>query len=200
MRRFCRSNSDGNSYSGRRMTQERETSDEEVAHRQQNLYFNELFQLKVRCEYTRQYRDRLAAWVTRFAIVRAIASNGGIAGWVVWKDLAFAWATVIALSQLADALQNVVPFAARQKATNALLFGLDALFIEALFEWESVFSGILSNTEIMERRKKLMQLQHELDGKHFPTGDLPRRPDLLVLAETDAIAYFEDTFRERASQ
>jgi hypothetical protein len=172
------------------------TDVEAQGHRQQDLYFKELFQLKVRCEYTRRYRDILSIRVTRFSALKAITSSGGIAGWVIFKEFAFIWGAIIATSQLADALKDVFPFTARQKAANALLSGLDALFIETLFEWEGVFSGKFTNEEIIERRRKLMQLAHELDGKHFPTGDLPNRPDLLALAEQDAITYLEAMFRD----
>ncbi len=168
-------------------------------HRQQQLYFRELFQLKVRWEYTRRYRNILSAWVTRIAILRAVASSGSIAGWVIWRDYAFVWGAIIAASQLADALRDAIPYTARQKAANALLTDLDALFIEALFEWEGVYSAKFTNEEITERRRKLMQLQHELDGKHFPTGNPRNRPDLLALAEEDAIAYLEAMFREETT-
>jgi hypothetical protein len=76
---------------------------------------------------------------------------------------------------------------------------LDALFFEALFEWESVFSAKFTE-EITQRRRKLVQLQHELDGKHFPTGDLPNRPDLLALAERDTITYVIAADEERRSR
>jgi hypothetical protein len=118
---------------------------------------------------------------------------------VIWRDYAFVWAAIIAASQLADALRDAIPYTARQKAANALLADLDALFIEALFEWEGVFSAKFTNEEITERRRKLMQLQHEFDRKHFPTGDLPSRPDLLTLAEQDSIAYLESMFRRDMS-
>ena len=39
---------------------------EEFTHRQQNLYFQELFELKVACDYMRRYRERLATGVTQF--------------------------------------------------------------------------------------------------------------------------------------
>jgi hypothetical protein len=42
-----------------------------------------------------------------------------------------------------------------------------------------------------------MQLRHDLEVKNFPTGDLPERNDLLMLAETDAITYLENMFRPR---
>jgi len=70
----------------------------------------------------------------------------------------------------------------------------DALLIEALYEWESVFAGRLTDEEITERRRTLMQLRHDADVKHFPTGDLPQRADLLKLAESDAVSYFENMF------
>ena len=165
-------------------------------HRQQDLYFNELFQLKVQCEYIRRYRNVLSAWVTRFAVLRAIASSGSIGGWVIWKDLAFLWGAIIALSQVSDALKDAIPYTARNKAATALLMDLDALFIEALFEWEAVFSASFTNEEITERRRKLMELRHDLEWKHFPTADLPRNPALLTLAEQDAIDYLENMFRE----
>ena len=96
---------------------------------------------------------------------------------------------IIAASQLSDALKDVLPFTARQKSASALLLDLDALFIEALFEWESVYSAKFTNEVIAERWLRLKKLQHELDVKHFPTGDLPKRPDLLKLADGDASTY-----------
>lgn len=71
---------------------------------------------------------------------------------------------------------------------------LDALFIEALFEWEAIFAGQLSNDEISERWRKLMQTQLDAQKEQFPDGDLPERSDLMTLAEQDAISYFESRF------
>jgi len=178
------------------MTNLTTTEAEPPDHRQQDLYFNELFQLKVQCEYIRRYRNILSGWVTRFAVVRAIASSGSIGGWVIWKDLAFVWGAIIAVSQVSDALKDAIPYTARNKAATALLMDLDALFIETLFEWESVYAGAFTNGQITERRRKLMELRHDLEWKHFPTADLPRNPALLPLAERDAIDYLENMFRE----
>ncbi len=158
-------------------------------HRQQDLYFNELFQLNVQCEYIRRYRNVLSAWVTRYAILRAVASSGSIGAWVIWKQFALVWGTIIAISQVSDALKDAIPFTARNKAATALLMDLDALFIEALFEWEGVFGGRFTNEEITERRRKLMELRRETEWKHFPTADLPTKPALVALAEQDAIDY-----------
>jgi hypothetical protein len=104
------------------------------------------------------------------------------------------WASIIAASQLADALKDVIPYTSRHKAANGLVVSLDALLIEALYEWESVYGGQFTDEEITERRRKLMELRHEAEVEHFPTGDLPEREDLLTLAEADAVVYLEAMF------
>jgi hypothetical protein len=172
------------------------SGDHEAAagHRQQNLYFNELFQLKIQCEYMRRYRNLLAGRVRRLEILRAVASNGAIVTWAIVQSHPMIWGTIIALSQLSDALKDAIPLTARHKATIALVTSLDTLVIEALYQWEGVFGGQFSNEEITDRRRKLMQLRHEAEVEHLPTADLPERQDLLELAEGDAIAYFETMF------
>jgi hypothetical protein len=171
-------------------------SDEEAAHRQQDLYFNELFQLKVACEYMRLYRNDLARRVTRFAAVRAIASSGAIATWAVVKSYPLVWGGIIAASQIADALRDVIPFTAHHKAASALSMTLDALVIEALYEWESVYAARFTIEEIIDRRRKLMQLRYDAEVKHFPTG-LPERKRYLAMAEDEATPYFDAMFGPR---
>jgi hypothetical protein len=167
---------------------------EAAAHRQQDLYFNELFQLGVQCRYMRRYRNVLGRRVRQLEILRAVASSGAIATWAVVRAYPMIWASIIAASQLADVLKDVIPFTNRHKAANGLVVSLDALLIEALYEWESVYGGQFTDEEITERRRKLMELRHKAEVEHFPTGDLPEREDLLSLAEADAVAYFEAMF------
>jgi hypothetical protein len=161
-------------------------------HRQQALYYRELFQLKTECEYLRLYRDRLAWWQTRIDVIRAVAASGAIATWAVVQSHPLIWGGIIAASQVADALKDVLPFSARRDAANGFLVSLDALFIEALYEWEGVFGGNFSNNEIADRTRKLMSLRHDAEVKHFPAGNLPFRRDLFELAEKDASAYLDD--------
>jgi hypothetical protein len=167
---------------------------EEFTHRQQNLYFQELFELKVACDYMRRYRERLATRVTQFDGLRAIASSGAIATWAVVQSHPLIWGGIIALAQVADALKDVFPFTSRLNATSGAVMSLDALFIETLYEWEGIFSGKFSDEEITDKRRKLMQLRHDIEVKHFPTGNLPVRDELLKLAKEDAITYLQNMF------
>lgn len=109
------------------------------------------------------------------------------------------WGSIIAAAQVADALQNAIPFSARFRGANALLTALDALLIDCQMEWEDIFAGRLDEIEIARRRHAMMKLRHDADVKNLPNG-LPVRKVLFALAEADAAAYFESTYNAGASQ
>lgn len=162
-------------------------------HRQQQLYWAQMVELKVAAGYIRRYRDRAARWVTALATLKAIASSGSIAAWAVWQEYAFLWGVIIAASQLADALKDVFPFAKIHKAASDQTISLDGIFIDAQLEWENIFSGRYSDEQIMNRRHKLMKLQHETERKNFPNG-LAEKEALVAAAEHEAEVYFATTY------
>jgi len=121
--------------------------------------------------------------------IKAIASSGAIAGWVIWREHAFLWGAIIAASQLADALKEVFPFTKTHKAASEHTIALDSMFIDALLEWENIFSGKYSYEQISNRRHKLMKLQHDAERKAFPAG-LPVKAKLFAAAQSEAEHYF----------
>jgi hypothetical protein len=162
-------------------------------HRLQALYWAELVQLKVGCEYIRRYRDRLGSWVTAFAVVRAVVSVGALGTWAVTKEYPMVWGGIIALAQVADATQSAMTFTSRYRATSALAMTLDALFIDCQMEWEDVYAGRLDEAEIARRRHAMMKRRTEAEAKNLP-GGLPVKRKLFALAEADARTYFETTY------
>lgn len=164
-----------------------------MENRQQALYWSELVQLKIGCGYVRRYRDSLGAWITRFAVIRAVVSVGALGTWAAIRSYPMLWGRIIAAAQVADALQHAIPFAARFRGTNALCSALDALFIDSQMEWEDIAGGRLDEAEVIRRRHKLMMLRLNADQKNLPNG-LPRSDRLLKLAEADAEAYFGNMF------
>jgi hypothetical protein len=46
-----------------------------ASHRQQNLYWNQMVEIKVAAEYMRRYRDHAGKRVTALATLKAIASQ-----------------------------------------------------------------------------------------------------------------------------
>jgi hypothetical protein len=166
----------------------------ENASRQQQLYWNQLVELKVACEYVQLYRDRLGNWVTGLNTLKAIASAGSIAGWAIWKDYAFAWGIVIALAQVTDALKDVFPFAKIYKSASDYAMVLRSLFIDAQLEWDNISLGRFSDDEIALRTHKLRKLQLEAEQRSFPQG-LNTNSNLFRKAQDEARLYFDEKYR-----
>jgi len=162
-------------------------------HRQQQLYWAQMVELKVAACYIRRYRDYLGKRVTALGTLRAVASSGSIAAWALWKEYAFVWGAIIAASQVADALKDVFPFTKKHKAASAHTITLGAIFIDAQLEWENIFSGRYTVDQIMNRRHKLMKLQHDAERTSFPEG-LATRESLFAQAQQEAQDYFKATY------
>ena len=165
----------------------------DVIHRQQQLYWSQMVELKVAVGYIRRYRDRLGHWVAGFGTLRAIASSGSIAGWVLWKQYAFIWATIIAASQVMDALKDVFPFTKTHNAASTHAISLSSMFIDAQLEWENIFAGKYTDEQIMTRRHRLMKLQHDAERNNFPEG-LSVNEGLFAEAQLEAKEYFKAVY------
>jgi hypothetical protein len=153
------------------------------------LYWRQLVQLKADSIYIRLYRDNRSKWVSGLGVLKAVASSGSIAAWVVWREYAFIWALIIAASQVADALKNVFPFSRQYHAAGEYMLALDRLLIDAEMEWAKVFKGDYPEDEVLDRRRALMTLQLEAQRKSFPNGLPPRSQFLQEVAEQEAATY-----------
>jgi hypothetical protein len=162
-------------------------------HRQQQLYWNEMINLKAGASYIRLYRDSRGRWVKGLGILKAVASSSSIAGWAVWGDLHLVFPAIIAASQLVDAIKDYFPFAKEQKAASAYSTTLDYLFNDVQLEWENIFSGQFTDAEIMTRLHKLRKQQLDARNRNFPDGLVPV-PALLIQAKEEADVYFKTTY------
>ncbi len=165
-----------------------------MENRLQVLYWAELVQLKVSCEYIRRYRDSLAAWVTRFAVVRTVVSVSALGTWAAFQSYPMVWGGIIAAAQVADALQNAIPFTARFRGTNALLAAPrppDRL-PDGMGRH---LSGAAGRGRDRQRRHAMMKLRHDAEVKNLPSGLPVRRAlfKLVKLAEADAATYFKNS-------
>jgi hypothetical protein len=170
-------------------------SDTLNARRQPALYWKQMAELKGAAICIRLYRNQLAQRIGAVELVKAIGSGGGIAGWVVWRDLPFLWAGIIAAAQFLDATKHVFPFARQHKAASDLTVALELLYIDAEEEWESIHLGTRSDEAVIEGRSRLRKLQLEAYRTHFPDGFAPGSK-LIVLAGKEAKAYLAETFGE----
>ena len=166
---------------------------EDELERQQRLYWNKMLDLRTAADYIRLYRNYTGRWVTRVAVVRAVASSVSIAGWAIWHRFAFIWALVIALSQVLDALREVFPMTRRHKVASEYSVALEALFIDAQRDWEGILAGKYSADAVMELLHSLRGAHHTIESKII-REDLPDKDDLFRIAELDADVYLSETY------
>ena len=181
--------------SGSDRSQESSTAiaDRENGIRIRHLYWKQLIQLKVECEYIRRYQAAYRWWVTRIDVAKAVLSVGALGGWAVTHVPAGMWAAVIVLVQIGDAGQRALPNSKQYQSLSALVIVLDTLFITVLGEWEEIQGGRVNVAALTVAPQNLMKQMHDAQAKHFPAG-LHRRDDLFKLAEADAAAYIKAAF------
>jgi hypothetical protein len=100
------------------------------------------------------------------------------------------WATIIAASQLLDALKDVFPMARLHKSAIEHSMTLSILFVDTELEWESIFSGKYTSDEMMDRLHKLKRVQLEAERRSFPDG-IAIDQELKSRAEQACLEYFE---------
>jgi hypothetical protein len=152
-------------------------------------------ELKAASICMRLCRNRLARRVKTVDLLKAIASSGGIAGWVIWKDYPFMWTAIIAAAQLLDAIKGVFPFARDHKAASELTVALELLFIDTQYEWERIRARKINEDGVMMARRKLRRLMLEAEQRHFPDGFQPSAR-LARLAAKEAEVFFDETYRQ----
>lgn len=111
-----------------------------------------------RCQGSVESIDR---WISIFS---AVTSSSAIAGWAIWQQYSFAWGSIIAASQVLNAIKPFLPYKARLKALSNLGPDLDALALTAETDWFKVSTGMLRDDEIyalaMTLKKKCQQAQN----------------------------------------
>ena len=159
------------------------------------LYWNQLVQLKASTHCIRLQRNKLGRMLRHIKAVNAIATNGGIASWLIWKDFPILWASVLAASQALSALQPVFPIAKDHKQASELHSALEMAYLDAEDDWEKISSGLLSVSDILSRRTKLRRLQLSVEQRHFPEG-IEFSSSILGMANAATIDFFKSTFNQ----
>jgi hypothetical protein len=71
----------------------------------------------------------------------ALAASSSIGGWVIFQQYAILWASVVAASQVLQAVKEYLPYKARLKALASLSVDLNALSLVAEDQWFKVSNG-----------------------------------------------------------
>lgn len=156
----------------------------------QERFWKELYQLKFHINYVESYIHE-AEWRDRaIKIFMATTSSASIGAWVIWNDLSFLWASIIALSQVLAAISPHLPFKERLKTYSSLLHELEEVFIFAESKWYEVSSGKLDEYDINKARTNIQLQKHKLLKKHLPSSVIPDNKEKAEKAEALALNYF----------
>lgn len=120
----------------------------------------------------------------------AIAASSSIAGWAIFKDHSFVWATVVAASQVLQVVKEYLPYKTRLKALTSLSQDLNAISLAAENHWYRVSSGTLFDDDIHDLRFELKQRKLAALQKAFPSAGLPENKPLAERAERETLEYF----------
>ncbi len=164
-----------------------------AAHSEQETYWNQLVLLKIVSCYVRRYRDQQSWWIATIGFFKAAITSSTIGAWIIWKEHAVVWGALIGISQILDAGKEYLPQTKNRRSASEFVSNIENIFIDARFEWYSIYSGKCDPDDIMERWRKLAKLLNEVETKSFPDG-LPANAVRQRLAEEDARAYFLSTY------
>ena len=104
-----------------------------------NRYWAELVELKTGIYYHIRLRRRDNSWDIATKIIPAIATSGGIIGWLVINDFGFYWAIIIVLSHLFSSVKHLFPFEIRRDKTFRLVFELSKIYLVLEKDWERIW-------------------------------------------------------------
>ena len=157
----------------------------------QEQYWKELYQLKAHINYVEILYENADQIDRTLKIILAVAASTSIGAWVIWKNYAWVWASVIAFSQVITAINPFLPYKERIKDYGSLLHELEEILIQAEFKWHSIAEGELTEPEINQARFEIRSQKLKSLKKHITGTTIPRDEKARRRAEDSAREYFE---------
>jgi hypothetical protein len=162
----------------------------------QTYYWDTFTRLKVDQEYLRQHEERLDSVERCFNIVSAVAASAAIGGWILWQNIQFVWAAIIAGSQVLSVVRPHLPYGQRLKALDNLCPDIESLVLGAERDWWKVSRGLLTEDEILDLATELKQRKAQAVRKHFKGLTLPENRKKLNVAEDRTRTYMQSLMEE----
>lgn len=149
----------------------------------QKRYWQELYDLKVHTAYLEIYLLKTEKIDTVINAFLAVASSGSIAGWAIWKEQQFIWASIIVLSQFITAIKTFLPYNLRIKNISKVLKEMESISIHYEKNWFYISEGQKTIEETNTLRFEMKEKKSQLMQKYFATNMLPVKKKYLEEAE-----------------
>ncbi|PHN85113.1 hypothetical protein CSB62_15630 [Vibrio splendidus] len=160
----------------------------------QQKYWHLMKELKTHSLYIQNFAISQSRNEQHLNIFLAITSSTSIAAWAIWKDHAFIWGVIIAVSQVVTAIKPFLPFKKRLAALNQLGDSISKLSLLAERDWFYVAEGKWTEHEIHSKWADLKEKSLTAEKKCLGNLTLPRNKGALQKAEEEADLYFVSTY------
>ena len=161
---------------------------------EQESYWELMKQVRFERYYLDEYiraTNPIETWVN---IIMAVASSSSIGGWVIWKELSFLWGSIIAMSQVINALRPILPYTRRLKLLQEMHSETSKLSLEVEYLWFGVSRGEFTESEIHEKRFSLKTKLEDISNRHLANHVLPKKSKLIDLANQLVDDYLEKNY------
>ncbi len=149
-----------------------------------------MIEVKSHAVYANEYFVSSDAMDRRITGFLALTSSSSIAGWVVWKDYSFVWGSLIAASQVINALRPVLPYQKRIAPLRALSYAYEDLFLQIEAKWGAIERGEFSEEEIDDILGRFRNDKAKLWRKTIDSIAIPHDEALYRKADQLAEQYF----------
>ena len=139
----------------------------------QERYWQEIYDLKVHVTYLEIYlahTEKIDKYINAFL---TISSSSSIAGWVIWKEYEFVWASIIVASQFITSIKTFLPYNERIKSISKTIKEMELLLLEYEEKWFYIAKGEKTEEEINSLRFTLKKNKNKIYRKYFITSVLP---------------------------
>lgn len=160
----------------------------------QEKYWRELDQMKVQVIYLELYLQRTVSIDRYINMFLAVTSSGSIASWVIWKELSFVWAGIIATSQALNVIKAYLPYSKRLKSLQGITNDLEAIFLSMEDNWFDVSEGRLTDEEIHKLHMRFKEKRRQTIQKHLGPNPLPDCPKFWEQSKDLTREYFTNFY------
>ena len=162
----------------------------------QNRYWKKMMHLKYEITYFSLYFTKCVKFLQRTKMGLAILSSAAIAAWAHFANLAILWGALIALSQVAGAIIEILPIQKRISELSSMIGQLSLLYVDMESKWNDVYSGNYSEEEINRVLYEFENKKTLIDNKYFSDDSFEKDEDIKKQAENELARYVDVTFKE----
>jgi hypothetical protein len=162
----------------------------------QQHYWKEFYRLKAHLNYVELMLAKTESIDRSIKIFSAVTSSTSIGAWVIWKNYAFVWGLLIAVSQVLNAIRHFLPYKDRLRSYSGLLNELEEISLGVESRWLEIANGECSTASIRKALADLRMRRYRAFKKHLPLTTIPENGPLFEQAEEKALAYFENFYTE----